>query len=71
MTLQVQWLATELWDIVRERLGDAEVELHLYGAYPSAAAQRLHDPVGLILGCLCSVVNFRTVHMQCECMCGR
>ncbi len=41
----MQWLAGELWDAVRARLGDASAELHLYGAYPTHAVQRLHDPV--------------------------
>lgn len=40
----VKWLADELWDAVRQRLGDDMVELHLYGAYASHAVQQLHDP---------------------------
>lgn len=45
LVLQVQWLAGELWDAVRARLDDESAELHLYGAYPTHAVQRLHDPV--------------------------
>ena len=45
VTLQVQWLARELWPAIRRQLGDDAAELHLYGAYPTHAVQRLHDPV--------------------------
>ena len=43
----VKWLAEELWDPIREGLMGAGVEdpqLHVYGAYPSNDALRLHDP---------------------------
>lgn len=43
--VQVQWLAGELWPAIRRQLADDAVELHLYGAYPTHAVQRLHDPV--------------------------
>jgi hypothetical protein len=45
LTLQVQWLASELWPAIRRQMGDDAAELHLYGAYPTHAVQRLHDPV--------------------------
>eukprot|EP00899_Mesostigma_viride_P019697 jgi/Mesvir1/27729/Mv07426-RA.1 len=34
-----RWLAQEIWPSIRERLPGAE--LHIYGAYPTAAAQQL------------------------------
>lgn len=43
--MQVQWLAHELWPAIRRQLGDDAAQLHLYGAYPTHAVQRLHDPV--------------------------
>lgn len=48
MPLQVQWLASELWPATLEflkRQGDSTAELHLFGAYPNHAVQRLHNPV--------------------------
>lgn len=38
-----------LWDTIREqlRLRGQDAELHLFGAYVTHAAQKLHDPVRL------------------------
>lgn len=43
----MQWLCGELWDSIRQQLGDSHgvAELHVYGAYPTGAAQQLHSPV--------------------------
>jgi hypothetical protein len=42
-----RWACAEVWPALRRRLaaGGAAPELHLWGAYPPAAAQQLHAPV--------------------------
>jgi len=42
----VKWLAGELWPEIRQRLAaiGMEVEMHIYGAYPSQEAMQLNQP---------------------------
>ena len=38
----VRWLASDIWPRIRARMPQAQ--LRIYGAYPTAAVQRLHSP---------------------------
>ena len=38
----VEWLAREVWAKVADKLPN--VEMHVYGAYPSKRAMQLHNP---------------------------
>ena len=44
----VRWAATEVWPLVRRVM--PHIELHVFGAYPTGAAQQLHNPVSSMGG---------------------
>lgn len=49
----VEWACKEVWPQLRHRLAGSSTcteqpELHIYGSYPSGAAQRLHNPVSVL-----------------------